>query len=243
MLLAGVTGCRRAKPEPSHVERALLERRIAELSRLVERGAQGPIVPFDQAVVAIDQNLLQRLIDAALPCQTVVGGNYRIRILTGLVTCDDGLALVRLSGRASFADRPEEDGFVEATVYGTIEEFQVRTGETLRGKVALIAVDVRRVTTMGADHEAVKGLLHDLTRMPLAAFRNLEYTFDVPVRVLDQVVLPAFDSGGRVRVPEARLPLHAAVTHVTPVRGRIWISIRFGDRRLASATANPDSVR
>jgi hypothetical protein len=245
----GGSGCRKPPPEPPRAERAILERRVEELEKLVARGRAGPVIPFDQALIAIDQSLLQKLLDAALPYQAKVSGRFRIRILTGTVTCEDGVALVQLRGRASFADRPEAAGFVEATVFGSLKEFHLLAEEsTLRGRVDVIAFEMKRVNVMGGDNEAMKGLIRDLAQLRLEAFQALDYTFDIPVQLVSELVLPAFDSGSGVRLPEARIPLQAAVTNITAVRGRIWISIQLYDRdheagRTTVASVSPDSAR
>ncbi|HYM80436.1 MAG TPA: hypothetical protein VEY91_03370 [Candidatus Limnocylindria bacterium] len=228
-------GCRPATRDVSRAERAVLKRQVEELERLVVLGRSGPLIPFDQALVVIDQSLLQDLLVAVLPYETVVSGRIRIRILEATVSCEDGLALVHLRGRASLKGQPEESAFVEANVYGSLREFDLKREESvLRGRVDVIAFDMRRVKLVDDDHEAVKELLRDVAEIQLGAFRGMDYAFDIPVRLVRDIVLPEFQSEGGIRIPEARVPLQASVTAVTALRQKLWISIRLYDELKAS---------
>lgn len=219
-------------------ERAVLERRVAELERLVARPAGEPLIPFDQALVVIGRPVLQDLLDAAMPYETQVAGRFRVRIDSARVACEEGLALVRLDGRASFADRPEDEAFAAATMYGALREFDlVRDEGVLRGRVDVVAFQVHHVEVGDRPRPALRGLLDDLAALRLEAFAGFDYAFDVPVRVVHEMVLPELRLRQGLRIAEARVPLHAQVTNVTALSDRLWISIRLRDPAAADSAA------
>jgi hypothetical protein len=234
-------GCGRPRQRPPRVEYAILEQKVENLEELLATARTGPMIPFDQGLIAIDQSLLQSLLTAALPYETLVGGQFRIRVLGATVSCDDGIALVRLDGRASFANQPEEVAFAEATVYGALRNFDLKPKENLlHGRVDVITFQTRRVKLFGSDNEAVEGLLHDLAELQLEAFQRADYAFDLPVRLEHNVVLPEVGPEGGVRIPEARIPLKVSVTDVKALRGKLWISLHLYNEPAWSGPPAPD---
>src|SRR5262245_51751498 len=244
-------GCRATNSAPRVAEQALLERQIQEMEELVARGRTGHVIPIDQGVIAIDQAALQHLIEAVLPYETTVADRYRVRVLGGRITCNDGLAFVQLNGRMSIRGQPEDRAYVDANLFGSLKGFELQPDESvLRGHVDIIGFDIHRVKIFHGDHSAIKGLLRDLAVMRIDNFRQVDYAFDIPVSLVREIKLPAFISGTRVRVPEAHIPLKASVTAVAAVQGKLWISFRLHDgtppdslesRPLAANAARSDS--
>jgi len=229
---AGATslGCRRTNSAPMIAEQALLERQIEELQELVARGRDGHVIPLDQGVIAIDQSALQDLIEAVVPYETVVAERYRVRVLGGQITCEDGLAFVQLQGRMSLRGQPEEAAYVDANLFGSLKGFELEPNESvLRGRVDIIGFDIHRVKIFRGDHEAIKGLLRDLAVLRIDSFRDADYAFDIPVSLVREIKFPEFRSGTRVRVAEAHIPLKASVTAVAAVQKKLWISFRLYD--------------
>ena len=235
-------GCGR-EPEPvSRAQLALLQRQVRALDTLVAAARVGPLVKFDQSLIAIDQALLQKLLSAALPYQTTVAGRFRVRITQVQVTCEDGFALVRLDGRVSLADQAEKDGFADVTLYGGLRAFDLDPEQSvLRGRVDVIAFETRRVELLGERNESVAGLIHDLARLRIEAFQGADYAFDIPVSLVHDIVLPEIGPEGGVHIHPARIPLHVAVTDVKALRGKLWISLRLYERSSSPDTAASDS--
>jgi hypothetical protein len=221
-------------------DRAILARQVQELERLVERGRSGPLVPFRQTLLAVDQSLVQELLMVALPYEAVVADRFRLRILEAFVTFEDGLPFVHLRGRASFADPPEDAGFVEADVYGSLREFDLRPGaDALRGRIDVIAFETRVAKIQGEENESLKGLIGDLAGLNLEVFKAFDYSFEIPVRLAHEVVLPEVSGASSFRLAEARIPLQLAVTDVTAIRGKLWISIDLYDELRPAEGASP----
>jgi hypothetical protein len=212
-----------------NAEAAIAQRQREGLARLVAEAQQGPVVRPGDVMVVVDERLVQELLASVLPQERVVAGRYRIRLTRASVRFEDGFALVRLGGLASLADRAEEQASAEVDVAGGLDvvELDPRTGR-LRGQVRLIALDARRVDVMGlrAPGEAER-LIEDLGRERLEAFGELISQLEIPVRVEQELTLPAVQAEG-VRIAAAVIPIRASVLDVEAFRGRLWVSIAAG---------------
>lgn len=239
-LLALLIGCDARPREPVRAEKAILVRQVQELERIAGRGRSGPLVPFRQTLLAVDESLVQELLTAALPYETVVGDRFRLRVLEAFVTFEDGLPFVHLRGRASVANQPEAAGFVEADVYGSLREFDLqRDAHSLRGRIDVIAFETRVAKVQGEENEALRGLVGDLARLNLEVFKTFDYSFEIPVRLAREIVLPEVGGTSSFRIAEARIPLQLAVTHVTALRGKLWISLDLYDELKPAQGARP----
>lgn len=240
LLLATLIGCDGKPREPVRAERAILVRQVQELEKIAGRSRSGPLVPFGQTLLAVDASLVQDLLTVALPYETVVGDQFRIRVLEAFVTFEDGLPFVHLRGRASFADQPETAGFVEADVYGSLREFDLKGDDpALRGRIDVIAFETRVAKVQGEENQALQGLIGDLASLNLEVFKNFDYSFEIPVKLVREIVLPEVGGASGFRIAEARIPLQIAVTNVTALRGKLWISIDLYDQLKPAESPRP----
>src|SRR5260221_12125967 len=83
--------CRRPRRAP--VEEILLERKRIGLERLIAAAKENRFIPFEQVLVVVQQELVQKLIEANLPYEQVIEDRYRIRADSARVTFEDGFAL------------------------------------------------------------------------------------------------------------------------------------------------------
>jgi hypothetical protein len=224
-------------------ERAVLTRQLHGLKRLVGRAGGGPLVPFDKVLVTVDEHLVQSLLESTLPLEQVVAERYRIRVTKARVEFEDGFALCRLEGRASLADRPQEDTFADVILYGALDivELDPKSG-TLRGRVTLIALDARKVDVLGVGTRVAEGLVEDLGREKLEAFAPLLSNIEIPVAVQANIDLPGLKEGG-VRIEAARLPLRVAILDVEAFRKKLWISVDASTRPEGAGAASPAAGR
>jgi hypothetical protein len=227
VLLAGSCGCRRIhhRETAASAEVAVLDRRRQGLAALAAAARRGPLLPFDKVLVVADERLVRDVVAASLPFERVVGDRYRVRVTRAEVHFEDGFGLVRLDGDASFADRPADDARADLTVYGELDVVGLdpRSG-LLRGQVKVIAVDARKVDVMGVRAAVVEHLVEDLGREKLEAFSALASRIEIPVRLEQEVALPAVGPG-EVRIDAATIPLKVAVADVKAFRGKLWVSV------------------
>jgi hypothetical protein len=202
------------------VEEILLERQEQGLKSLIAAAKEGRLIPFDQVLVVVSQELVQSLIEATLPLEQVLAERYRVRAESVHVTFDDGFALVQLRGRASLVT--DDQTQAEIDIYGGIDivDLDPQSG-ILRGRVTILAVDTQHVNVIGVP-TPVRRLVDDLGREQLKVFEPLLQSIEIPVKLEQNLQLPAVSQSG-VRIPEASLPLQAAVVDVKAFRGRLWI--------------------
>jgi len=239
LLLAGSCGCGRIHHHETaaSAEAAVLDRRRQGLAALTAAARRGPLLPFDKVLVVADERLVRDVVAASLPFERVVGDRYRVRVTRAEVHFEDGFGLVRLDGDASFADRSADEARADLTVYGELDVVGLdpRSG-LLRGQVKVIAVDARKVDVMGVRAVVVEHLVEELGREQLEAFSALASRIEIPVRLEQEVALPAVGPG-EVRIDAATIPLKVAVADVKAFRGKLWVSVDVSTAAASPAAA------
>ena len=225
-LLTGlVLGCRSSDADRVSPEEAVLLRQRQGLTELLEAARKGPLVPFDQVLVIVDQGLVKDLLESATPYERLVADRYRIRLESAGVTFEDGFALVRLDGRASLANRDEKDVFADVSVYGGLDVLGLDPDSgTLRAAVRVMAFEATRVGVLGMD-APVRRLIEDLGSERIEEFNVLASDLEIPVRLEREITIPEIGPEGEIRIPAAVVPLQVAVTDVKAYRGKLWVSI------------------
>jgi hypothetical protein len=210
------------------VEEILLERRREGLQGLIAAAERERLLPFDQVLVIVQQELVQRLIEATLPFEEVLPPRYRVVVESARVVFEDGFALVQLTGRASLADDPAT--FAEISVYGGLDivELDPETG-ILRGRAKILAVETQRVDLLGFT-APVRRLVEDLSREQLSTFEPLLSNVTIPVRLESELRIPAVHEGG-VHIDEMALPIAASVVDVKAFRGKLWICVSAQEKK------------
>ncbi len=229
LVTAGGAACR-SSPARLGAEAAIVQRQSEGLRRLLAEAEKGPVVRPGDVMVVVDERLVQDLLASVLPLEQVVGDQYVIRLTRASVRFEDGFALVRLGGRASLKGHDEQYASADIDVAGGLDvvELDPQTGR-LRGQVKLIAVDAHRVDVMGlgAPREA-RRMVEDLGRQRLEAFSHLLSELEIPVRIEQELQLPAVAAEAGLRIGAASIPIHASIVDVEAFKGRLWVSIQAG---------------
>ena len=237
ILAAGLSSaaCRRQRRPRVTADQAVAARQRRGLERLVAKAAAGPLIPAEEVLVVVDQGLVQDLLGASLPYERVISDKYRVKVNTAGVTFDDGAAIVRLEGRASLARSGEAGAFADVTVVGSLDVVELDPSSgTLRGRVRIIAVEVRRVDVLGVRAPAER-LVEALSREGVDAFNVLASSIEIPVRLEREVTLPAVGPDGGVRIAAAAVPVRLAVVGLSAFRGKLWVSVDAVAGALAEA--------
>lgn len=222
-------------------EQVVLARRRQGLQGLVHAAERRDLLSDapGAALVLVDQELVAALLAALAPREYVIDGTYRVVVAGARVSFEDGLALVRLDGRASLEGAGGEV-FADVTVVGDLELLREQErAEVLRARVSLLAVDVRRVDVVVDAREAEK-LVERLGERRLADFAQMASELEIPVRQRYEVELPAVEAGP-VRIEAATLPVALSVLAVRAFHGRLWVSMAasFDQAPPAGAPAPP----
>jgi hypothetical protein len=206
-------------------EEAVLERRRQGLAALLQSARAGPLVSRDddRVLFIVDQSLVGALLATQVPREYVIDETYRIWITGANLTFEDGLALVRLDGRASLIGA-EEDVYADVAVFGDLEVLREQpSAAVLRTRINLLAVDARRVEVVGRRRSADE-VVERIGKARLSAFAAIASGLEIPVRHEHAIELPAV-TDGPARIEAVSLPLRLALADVKAFRGRLWISM------------------
>lgn len=204
-----------------HATKVVLERQVEGLRTLVARMEDGAsVVPPDDVVVAIDQELIRDLIMAQLPIE-VAAGLYQVWLDEVEVTFEGSL-LVTLRGGIAVRMLPFLSGSVR--LFGTLEDVRVdEASGTLRTSVAIDHLDL--VELAGLERLLPQGRRDELARTVRLQLDGRIPEISLPVEVSQSVDLPAV-TDGPIRIQGARLPLEVAVSEVLAGPGQLWVAIR-----------------
>jgi len=199
------------------LEDTVLALRNVALQTLVDAADRGALVSFTHALVVVDESLVQDLLRAAMPIAGPVGG-FEVRLESAEASFDGGLALVRLTGKATLI---ESSLSADLEVYGGLEVVSMdpQSGR-LRCEVRVFGVEAHRSNLIGID-EPLRGLTEALSHGGLAALLRF---VEIPVRIDDHLSLPAVDSK-RLRIPAAQVPVRGEVTEVKAFGGKLWLAL------------------
>lgn len=226
ILLAALQATCTAKPPSQTADETVLDRKRQGVRALIALAEKGPLTSFDDALVVVDEAVVQDVFSSALPFERTVE-RFQVQIEKTAVHFDDGCALVRLDGRASLRG-PEGAGAVaDVTVYGELDlvELDPDSG-VLRGQIRILAFDASRVAVLGLTApSAAERLVEDLGRSKLEAWSSLSTRVEIPVRFESALTLPAMGPRGGVKVDAATIPVRALVKSVVALRGKLWIAV------------------
>jgi hypothetical protein len=204
-----------------------LTRQVADLRALVKRAEKGGLVPTDGLVVAVREDVVQRMAELALPREEIVGGRFRVRLERAEVRFRDRHGTVRLDGRVGWAgdaDLYRADVFVDLTVFGRIDTVAVDPKEgPLTAEMVPIGFEIRRLN-VGEQQPTVRQLAEGLARALPEGLSALRSTVTIPVAFEHQLRLAGRESG-RFRFRPASLPLRLVVKDASAHGGRLWVSV------------------
>jgi len=214
---AAAFSCRRLAPPPS-AEELVLQREVQKLRAQVEAAESGTLLDFDQMLVVVDQELVQRLLASATPLEGDVEG-FHVRIDTARAEFTNGVALVHLDGAASVVGRAVS---ADMSVYGGLDVVELDPASgVLRARLGVYAVEIPKADLLGIDQPA-RRLTKALAEGGLEALLG---PIEVPVRIEDRLRLPALRTR-RVRIPALDVPVAATVSSVRVFAGRLWVGVK-----------------
>jgi hypothetical protein len=219
-------GCGSRPEARQAVEEAILDRRSEGLEALTAAARRngGRIIGPEDILVVVGQELVQQVLDGAVPYERTIGDRFHVRVAQCSVRFEDGLALVQLDGRASLT--AGGDVGAELTVYGGLDvvDLDAESG-VLRARVHVFAVEAKRAGVLGLPTPAGR-LAEEIGREKLESFSSLLSSVEIPVRLERAITLPAIGTESGVSIAATHVPLNLSVVEVRSFRRRLWVTIR-----------------
>lgn len=197
---------------------ALLLRQTIGLTKLVEDAEKGTLLNFQGVLIAVDQVLVQDLLGAVVPVQADVGSGFNVVINAADAAFGDGVALVRLTGRATVAGASVGS---EVTVFGSIDVVRLDpVSGILQCNVSIVGVEAENAAALGRG-DPVGRLTEALTHGGIALLLG---DLEIPVSVQDRLSIPAVESK-RLQIPAEDLPIRAVAQQIKVFAGRLWVFV------------------
>jgi len=241
-------GCARFRRDEPR-ETVLAAKRIEAMQELLARPAASQLIDRDQSLLVIHEEVIQRLLAAALPFEQVVKGQLLVRLEAVQVEFNDGLPLLHLSGTAGPTDgsgRPAPAPTMTVQVEGVIESISFEAADgILRARSRVLAVESQPT---GVKPVGWRGFISDLARLGARNFEGVNYEIEIPIRVADRLALPDLASDEKldlpVKIEPASIPLDVSVGAPVALFDRLWIPVQLlsADRLDSAAARSAASV-
>ncbi len=229
LALALLLSACRDRTEPARIlaREEHLHRQIQDLRILVDRAAKGALVPPDGAVIAIGEDLAERLLRLALPREVVLHDRFRARLEKAEVRFRDKHGAVRFDGRVGWADADLYDADVSAdvTVFARFETVEVHPKEgMLVAQIVPMGFEIHRLR-VGRESRAARRLAEGMAEQTGESLSALTFPLTIPVAVEHELRFAGVEEGP-VRLRGGSIPLRAVVRDASAHGGRLWIVLQ-----------------
>jgi hypothetical protein len=216
-------------------QKVVLKREVEgyrEAAARLERGE--PVLPKEDAAIAISDALIRDLIAAQLPFEADVD-RFHIRLASVEVKFR-GSPVVELTGALNLKDRPNLSAV--ALVVGALEQIAVDPDTaTLKAHISVDHLSLEKVA--GVEQMLSGATLDEVGRMIRLQIKDKLPKIQIPVKVQQSIELPAV-TRGPVRLEGARMPLQVAVSQVLAGQGVLWIAVHFEPGELVKTADAPE---
>ncbi len=217
-------------------ERRVEAQRLINLRGYASRERLGSFLPPGDAQLAIRESLLQDILTRSLPIrEKFEGGKYEARLDKAVLDLGDGLASITLHGHGRMIGPDASPLEADLTLQTHIDvvEFRPDVG-TLRAGLAITSAHVIRT----GGH--ARGPLADPAARFFGSLKVEDWnrqrpSLDLPIRVEQEVTLPAID--GDISVDACRIPLVVGISALTVLQDRLVISLALGRSKTSGDSA------
>ena len=205
----------------------VLERKVRGLGDLAARLANHQLLPSDRATILVSEAVVQELLASALPYETLVDEQFRVRLDSAQVSFGDGLALVRLEGRASLASAAETRAAADLTLYASLEVEALSRAGLLDARLEMLGFEVRGLELLGV-RTPLAGLADALARGRLEDVGAPVARIRIPVRLHHELQLPELSMGDVAHIRSQALSVRIAPSGAEAFAGKLWVPLRVG---------------
>jgi hypothetical protein len=217
-----------------HARKKTLEREVKGLREVVARLDRGETaLPPGDVVVAVEDGLLRKLLEAQLPLEADVD-KFHVRLDKAQVVFR-GSPLVTLEGQVGLRDQSGLEG--ELRLLGALDAIRLDPESgTLRAAIAIDHIDLKKVA--GLEQLVSGATLDDLAQTLRQELAGRLPPVTIPVKVQQQIELPGLTTGP-VRIDGASMPLEVEVSQVLAVGGTLWVAVHVQAGEFVKTSAPP----
>lgn len=218
-------------------ERRVEAQRLINLRGYASRERLGSFLPPGDAQLAIRESLLQDILRRSLPIrEKFEGRKYEARLDKAVLDLSDGLASITLQGHGRMLGPDASPLEADLTLQTHIDvvEFRPDVG-TLRAGLAITSAHVTRARGGRARGPLADPAARYFGSLKVEDWNRKRPSLDLPIRVEQEVTLPAID--GDISVAAARIPLVVGISALTVLQRRLVISLALGRSKSSGDSA------
>lgn len=217
-----LAGCAPSERETAYLaKKALLERQNKGIRELIALAKSGPLVPPDQFLIGVDENIAQSLFRTQLPIERPVGKRFTLHLEKAEIHFRDKYGEVVAEGYINRNKTPDRK--IAVRVHGGLGAVEIDPKTDLL--TIRIAVDDLELVQAGI----LEGVLGTGGKKFLAT-KGREYLKDalppiqIPVGLAREIRVPSIRSGA-VQLDSLVIPIDVSVERVLAARQKLWVTL------------------
>ena len=201
-------------------KQALLERQNQGIRELIDEERQGKLVPADQFLVGIDDDIVADLFRLELPLERPLGDKFRIRLEKATVTFEDKYGAIDVQGVVFRPQTP--DRRTEVVVHGGLGAVTIDPKTNLL-QIKIAVDDIELVTAGILDPVLGSAGKRFIAQKGKEKLGEALPTLQVPVALAQVIKVPAIQQGA-IQLDAFTIPLDVSVNHVFAAAGKLWVT-------------------
>ena len=216
-----VAGCSPSDEEVRYqAKRALLERQNQGIRELIEDERNGRLVPADEFLVGIDDDIVADLFRLELPLERPLSDKFRIRLEKATVSFEDKYGSIVVQGAVFRPQTPDRRTAV--IVHGGLGEVSIDPKSNLL-QIRIAVDDIELVTAGILEPVLGNAGKRFIAQKGKEKLEEALPTLQVPVALAQDIQVPALEEGA-VQLESFTIPLDVSVNHVFAAAGKLWVT-------------------
>lgn len=214
-------GCSPSDEEVGYQARkALLERQNQGIRELIEEERQGKLVPPDQFLVGIDDDIVADLFRLELPLEKPLSDKFTIRLEKATVSFEDKYGSIVVEGAVFRPQTPDRRTAV--VVHGGLGAVTIDPKTNLL-QIKIAVDDIQLVTAGILDPVLGKAGKRLIAQKGKEKLGEALPTLQVPVALAQNITVPTIKQGA-IQLDAFQIPLDVSVNHVFAAAGKLWVT-------------------
>lgn len=221
LFAAILAGCSPSDEEVRYeAKKALLERQNQGIRELIDEERQGKLVPPDQFLVGIDDDIVADLFRLELPLERPLSDKFRIRLEKATVAFQDKYGSIVVEGAVFRPQTPERRTAV--VVHGGLGAVTIDPKTNLL-QIKIAVDDIELVTAGILDPVLGNAGKRLIAQKGKEKLEEALPTLQVPVALAQNIKVPAIKQGA-IQLDPFQIPLDVSVNHVFAAAGKLWVT-------------------